>query len=1508
MRRWIWIFFLIALCGLFFWRDILSIGLQGTVRWQLKSQIAFRKLSFQQGQIVLDDAVLLSCSKKKASFHVHAKQICVSADLFQKPIRVYVCLNEPHVAVLDGLASHARRLIERRSKWLDLNISVKNGSFEWKDGQRDPFVGKFSLENDRMRLFANQGSMTAQFIHSEYERAIDCSFEEMPISWMSGRLIPWEMHGRISGPLFVRLDQQKIRSISGHLRWDGAGFLSEGLQCSGGAASIEWEGEADGAEYKYSMNWLDTILSFPDRMKIKIRQGFFSRGQIHLNGFDGIFSNNPGIGLRWEMSGPSFSWEGKGFSKSRSMNWLESTLCMHDSRLFLRAEQPDSARNRFSLDLLQADSSAIHLFADLWPSSLPFQFERGTISGAIVWEECSSVVKSWKLDRLHIEDAAIHGDEWSLECQNAEGSIDHAGNASIAFSNADIRWANVDITALEGRCRTADYAIMEGAFSGSINGLAAKGNLTGSLNDINIRASHLIDAQSIEADANFVWKNGYELSRACLDARHLDAAFLRSIFAIDCEGVVDLALNYANGELHLDGAGSRLKYKKGRVTFAIDQLGQSEPFETGVSAVWEKKTRQWIFQTVKTCCECSFYDRKIAFEGQLELTGNLFKICVGKGKLDEFEFSGDALFALEDNIPFSFVAERLEGPLEPYLSYVKGRILCGNDDFSLSGNLLSSPAEWQWSINARVFAIQWGLLHDGTARIIADSKEGLIECSDLQASLVIGNAKFGLYSTKLKKCDHVWEFDFRAGDEIWDWGRLSGSAIVDGNHLIVEIDSAKSHLLDSPIQIQESCFGMNGSVESFKMSYHLNWDSIRAAASVFDQIDHSFCSLLRVPIQGTSFFEIDVKSGSAYLQLQSDDLRWNGETIPLQIRVRKQEDRWEIDRFLFHSIDLSCSLHRDENGWKIENGLFSWKDKLQAQIGGYLRSFTKYELSFDHLKIDLQNLGLSFFGQSPQGMLEGQGCVSAEWNGIWKTSADFDLRPFHIACGTCSIQNGSALQVHFSNDRGLFVHGLDFQLRMSDAALPIYAHIGLMQFDNPRQRWLFHHAQIKMSAASIGAMRQNLCRHSLGFLIQAMDDQHDIEFVADIDCSADFSSLTCSMREGFVPCLGSLRHLQNVSLSWDSMKMQAVMSAIQGGHSIKIGASVEFEPLFWGRIFLEDEDRQSSEVKPLTIEWKVEPNHGVIVRSIEGTFGGIEASFHAEDDRSLIGSARLQFDPLSEILPQRLGKVFRQLKMGKGFELKGRLFYDCQDLSNLSFRGLLSGKQCELFGFQIRNLLTQVEIHPSHVHLFELKASDSSGILTIDELKIHQGSDDRWTISMPLFKLMEFRPSLLQKAGCDPGRVGPLVVREMEMVDLAGNLEDSASFTAKGRLSFVNSFKREHTVFDLPSDFFGRIIGLDMELMIPVTGRFQFELKEGRFWLSDLEDAYSEGKRSKFFLVKEGLSPSIDLDGNLHIFVTMKQYVLFKITENFLLTIDGPIESPSFHLQKKSKLLGLCGY
>jgi hypothetical protein len=1509
LRRTVWIIFFIVLCSLFFWRDLLSLGLHGIVQWQFKSQIAFRQLSFQKGQIVLDDALLLNCSSQSPTIHIHAKKICIAIKRFKKPFHVHIAVDEPHIAVLQGVVSDASRLVASESKWFRTSFSVERGTFEWQDGERDPLSGRFSYENKTLKLDIDTGSMKAQWISHGREGILDCSFDQMPIAPVFNRLAWGDCHGRISGTLLLNIDQGTIQSASGRLRWDDALFSVKKWQARGGAELIEWEGEHTFGVGK-SKSWLDAILSFPDRMKIKFHSAFISRGQSCYENLEGMFSCNQGVGLCWELSGPAFSFEGKGFSKSRSANWLESCLSIHEERLSIRAEQLDATHSRTVLELDDADPVLVRLIHDLWPAPWPCQFERGTLSARLIWEESDGLVQGWNLEKLKGSKLAIRADNWSLQGERIEAALDHEGNGAISISDSSVQWGKINIFSMKGQARINQRTITEGSFDGMVNGLTVQGNLTGSFDCVSLCARHKCGEQSIQARADlFMNGAGFDLSAAHLEARHLDLNCLRSFFAIDCEGMADLALNYANSELNLDGAGEKLKWIGKAGEIVIDRIGKTAPFEAGVKAVWDKASGQWTVQTAKTRARCSVLGQNIAIDGQLEIAGDQLKICVGKGQFDALEFAGEWIFYLEENMPFSFVAQRIDGGIESIVPGVKGRIVCENNDFSLSGDLLSNPSLWKWRLKARLSEIQWGLLQNGRAGIVADSNEGLIECCDVSGCLAIGNGRFGLCASQLRKCDQTWRFDFRLEHGMWDWGRLAGCATMQDQRLLIQVDSSKSHLLNSPIHVQESLFAMDGSIESMKLFWRIGWSELLAASPILEEIDHSLCSLLSAPVQGAVLFGLDFGLGRSSIQLQGEDLRYHGEAVPLMIRVDQQKNGWKIDRFLLDEIDLSCALEREETGWKIEKGRVKWKDHLEASIGGYLRSFSQCDLVIENLLVNLQNLPFSPW-PALRGRLEGKGHVMMEYRGAWNSVADLVFQSFETKSGCWTIDNAQPIQIHFSNDMGWLIHGLDFRVHQSDLdGSLVHGRIDLLQFDVQRHHWVFYHSQVKLPADSIPALRQKTSGHPLEFLMKAIDCQHDLEFVADIDCAEDFSSLSCSMREGFIPFLGAVRHIQNVNLNYSASRMRATMSVIQGGHSLKIGAWTECAPSFWGRIFLEDEEHSLQEGEmPLTIEWGIEPGKELMIRSIEGTFGGIEASFHAQNSNCLIGSTRVHFGPLAEILPPRLGKVFRDLQMGKGYELKGHLFYDSQNLSNISFRGLMSGKQCDLFGFQIRTLLTQVEIHSSHVHLYELKASDSAGILTIDEIQMEPGSDGEWTMSMHLLKLMEFRPSLLQKALCNAGRVGPLVVRELNLIDLRGNLEESSSFTAKGDLHFVNSFKRQHTVFDLPADLFGRIIGLDSELLVPVRGKFKFELKEGRFWLSDLEDAYSEGQRSKFFLVKEGLSPSIDLDGNLHIFVTMKQYVLFKITENFLLTIDGPIESPSFHLQKKSKLLGLCGY
>jgi hypothetical protein len=346
---------------------------------------------------------------------------------------------------------------------------------------------------------------------------------------------------------------------------------------------------------------------------------------------------------------------------------------------------------------------------------------------------------------------------------------------------------------------------------------------------------------------------------------------------------------------------------------------------------------------------------------------------------------------------------------------------------------------------------------------------------------------------------------------------------------------------------------------------------------------------------------------------------------------------------------------------------------------------------------------------------------------------------------------------------------------------------------------------------------------------------------------------------------------------------------------ILASTQIQFDRALRGKLILEGKDLNEGE-RPLAIQWTYKQDTGLLVHEIDGQFGGIEASFHALDEGlSLIGSARIDFKELGQIIPPRISQVFSDLKMGQGYELKGKLFLD----SGISFKGLFSGKQIELFGYQLRTLLSQCEFNAERIRLYDLKISDSAGIFKIDELIAETISNNPWTLSIPHLTILELRPSLLRNK-----EAGPLVVRELKIDNLKGLLEDSKTYTAQGELSFINSFRREHTVFDIPSDLLGRIVGLDLELLIPASGKIQYELRNGFFYLTSLAQSYSEAKRSEFFLVTDP-APKMDLDGNLYILVSMKQFVLFKLTESFQILVDGNLGDPQFHLQKKRRFLGL---
>ena len=186
----------------------------------------------------------------------------------------------------------------------------------------------------------------------------------------------------------------------------------------------------------------------------------------------------------------------------------------------------------------------------------------------------------------------------------------------------------------------------------------------------------------------------------------------------------------------------------------------------------------------------------------------------------------------------------------------------------------------------------------------------------------------------------------------------------------------------------------------------------------------------------------------------------------------------------------------------------------------------------------------------------------------------------------------------------------------------------------------------------------------------------------------------------------------------------------------------------------------------------------------------------------------------------------------------------------------------------------------------------------VNEMSFEKNKN-KWQFLMPLLKIKDLRPSLLKNINQPLDEITPFLIRELVLKDFKGELGNKNSFSGNGNLHFINSFKRGQSVFDFPADVLSRIVGIDQELLTPVKGTVDFFVKNGKFNLSKLGDSFSEAERSKFFLLDKGQKPYVDFDGNIYINIAMKQYVLFKFTESFVISIRGNLEDPKCNLKKK---------
>lgn len=220
-----------------------------------------------------------------------------------------------------------------------------------------------------------------------------------------------------------------------------------------------------------------------------------------------------------------------------------------------------------------------------------------------------------------------------------------------------------------------------------------------------------------------------------------------------------------------------------------------------------------------------------------------------------------------------------------------------------------------------------------------------------------------------------------------------------------------------------------------------------------------------------------------------------------------------------------------------------------------------------------------------------------------------------------------------------------------------------------------------------------------------------------------------------------------------------------------------------------------------------------------------------------------------------------------------------------TFQGDLKAEDLLVKDRRLQEISSYVNYTPRQFQLKEFAVTDAMGSCLVRKCDgLRKTPQDPWQVSIPLLKAQEIRLG-----------AKPLVIRNLILSDLKGELGNLTSFQGQGSFNFSQTVKKDPSLFDIPKNFF-KDLGLDFDLCTPVTGEVAIQLREGKCFFTDFQNVLSEGARSTFLL--DSSRPSyLDSEGRLSLHLRMLQAAPLKLIEPFTITVEGTWEKPRYILR-----------
>lgn len=336
---------------------------------------------------------------------------------------------------------------------------------------------------------------------------------------------------------------------------------------------------------------------------------------------------------------------------------------------------------------------------------------------------------------------------------------------------------------------------------------------------------------------------------------------------------------------------------------------------------------------------------------------------------------------------------------------------------------------------------------------------------------------------------------------------------------------------------------------------------------------------------------------------------------------------------------------------------------------------------------------------------------------------------------------------------------------------------------------------------------------------------------------------------------------------------------------------------------------------PLKVNWSWDSSAGLNIYALHGNFCGLNFNLSSMSDyQSYQGSVSIDFNQMKMLLNQELRQEITDLELGSNYTFQGdwTINFNQSDflLNRLTFNGTLHSQEAIIKNTLFQSLVADLNYTPGLLTVSNLSIDDPAFHLKSDQISVQKSHEtDSWWFSTPLAVVKDLSPTNLRdapesdKGSTQSTKYKNLLIKRIDFHNFYGDLSNVRTWQTEGSLQFVNPTRKNapHPLFAIPAEIVLRL-GLNPQVLNPVTGTIFFELRGDRFYLNRFKDVYSEGRGSRFYLA-EGPSESwMDLHGNLSVQVRMKQYnLLFKLAELFTVSIEGNIKKPQFYLQKSPK-------